>query len=116
MNPINSEIKDSVLLSHILSECQKIVDLTSRISYADFLNDNTYQDALCRRIEIIGEAASNLSDEFVSSHSEIPVRDMKAMRNVLAHQYFRVDIEYVWLTVTNDIPPLYSKIKELLEY
>ena len=110
----NTTISDQVLLTHIFQECRKITELTARITYEDYLNDPTYQDALIRRIEIIGEAAGNLSGEFAETHPEIPVREMKSMRNVLAHQYFRVDIEYVWLTVINDIPPLHQQLAILL--
>ncbi|MCZ0861363.1 DUF86 domain-containing protein [Methanocorpusculum sp. MG] len=108
-----SPVSDKILLCHILQECRKITALTSRITYEEYLGDPTYQDALIRRIEIIGEAAGNLSDEFSRKYPMIPVREMKSMRNVLAHQYFRVDIEYVWLTVINEIPPLLETLNAI---
>ena len=62
-----------------------------------------YQDALIRPLEVIGEAAGNLSPDFVSVHPAIPVSNMKGMRNLLMHQYFRVDLRLVWQSCLQDI-------------
>ena len=72
-----------------------------------------YQDALIRPLEVIGEAAGNLSPDFISSNPEIPVSNMKGMRNLLMHQYFRVDLSLVWQTCTQDIPPIYQHLMSL---
>ena len=113
MNKENFELTDAVLVSHILNECGKITNLVSRISFEELEADVIYQDALTRELEIIGEAAGNLSTDFVKRFPEIPVRDMRAMRNVLAHQYFRVDMEYLWETAVNEIPPLFEALKRI---
>lgn len=113
MNKDKFELTDAVLVSHILNECRKITALVSRISFDELESDVIFQDALTRELEIIGEAAGNLSTEFVKRFPEIPVRDMRAMRNVLAHQYFRVDMEYLWETAVNDIPPLFEELKRI---
>lgn len=101
---------DDVLIQHILKECEKIRDLLEIVSYEEFLEKTMYQDALIRPLEIIGEAAGNLSQEFVSAHPEIPVANMKGMRNLLMHQYFRVDLNLVWQTCTQDIQPVYQSL------
>ena len=72
-----------------------------------------YQDALIRPLEVIGEAAGNLSPDFIASNPEIPVSNMKGMRNLLMHQYFRVDLSLVWQTCTQDIPPIYQHLMSL---
>lgn len=113
MNKDKFEITDTVLVSHILNECKKVMSLVSRISFEELDSDVIYQDALTRELEIIGEAAGNLSADFANRFPEIPVRDMRAMRNVLAHQYFRVDMEYLWETAINDIPPLFEELKRI---
>ena len=113
MNQEKFELTDAVLVSHILNECGKITNLVLRISFEELEVDVIYQDALTRELEIIGEAAGNLSTDFVKRFPEIPVRDMRAMRNVLAHQYFRVDMEYLWETAVNEIPPLFEALKRI---
>ncbi|MDR0981585.1 MAG: DUF86 domain-containing protein [Methanocalculaceae archaeon] len=107
------KLPDTVLLRHILYECEKIHNLASSITYEEFLSSTTYQDAVIRPLEVIGEAAGNLSDEFCRRNPDIPITNMKGIRNLLAHQYFRVDLETVWITATKDIPPVYSKLYEI---
>lgn len=66
-------------------------------------------------MEIIREAAGNLSEEFEKKHSEIPVHDLRSLRNVLVHQYFRVDIEYIWLAATTEIPAVLNNLLSITE-
>ena len=73
------------------------------------------QDALIRRIEIIGEAVKNLPREFRDRYPVIPWGDIAGMRDKLMHHYFGVDSEVVWRTVQDDIPELKKKIKEILK-
>lgn len=115
MTRTKSQLTDKVFLSHILKECSKITELLDHITVDEYLKSDVYQDALCRRIEVIGEAAGNLSDDFAKNHPEIPIRDMKGMRNIVAHQYFRVDIEYVWIVATESIPTLLEQVTKILE-
>ncbi|MDO5844464.1 MAG: DUF86 domain-containing protein [Methanocorpusculum sp.] len=105
---------DRILLSHILVQCDKILKITSRISYTVFLEDTIYQDALIRPLEIIGEAAGQLSEEFKSEHDDIPVSTMKGLRNILVHQYFAVDLRSVWNIAMNDVPILHKQLLEIL--
>ena len=101
------------LYSISFSECEKIRELLSFVSYEMFLEKTMYQDALIRPLEVIGEAAGNLSPDFIASNPEIPVSNMKGMRNLLMHQYFRVDLSLVWQTCTQDIPPIYQHLMSL---
>lgn len=106
---------DKVLISHIIYECEKIVRLTESIDYDTYLHSTTYQDALIRPLEIIGEAAGNLSEEFEKKHSEIPVHDLRSLRNVLVHQYFRVDIEYIWIAAMTEIPAVLTNLLSITD-
>jgi uncharacterized protein with HEPN domain len=65
-------------------------------------------------IQIAGEAANQLSDTMKKNHPEIPWRGIIGMRNVLVHQYFGVDLDEIWDTVSADLPVLKVKIQEIL--
>jgi uncharacterized protein with HEPN domain len=75
------------------------------------------QDAVVRNIEIIGEAVAHISrvaPDFIGQHPELPWAQMRAMRNIVIHQYFAVDLKILWTTVTEDLPRLKQKIDQLL--
>jgi uncharacterized protein with HEPN domain len=67
--------------------------------------------ALVRLIEIIGEAANNISVEKQNQYSEIPWRRMVGMRNRLSHAYFEVDLDIVWQVVIQDLPKILPQIE-----
>lgn len=69
---------------------------------------------MVRQIEIMGEATKRLSDEFRNRHPDIPWRQMAGMRDILIHAYDHVDIEEVWRTATDSIPPLIRQIEQLI--
>jgi uncharacterized protein with HEPN domain len=75
------------------------------------------QDAVVRNIEIIGEAAGNIqkmAPDFIAAHPELPWPQMRAMRNIVIHEYFFVDVNIVWTTVRNHLPHLKRQIGGLL--
>ncbi|MCK4829083.1 DUF86 domain-containing protein, partial [bacterium] len=69
---------------------------------------------LVRLLEVIGEAARGITIEFRSEHSELPWKSMIGMRDRLIHSYFDVNLDVVWETVTNDLPPLIEKLEKIL--
>jgi uncharacterized protein with HEPN domain len=68
--------------------------------------DELFALAMARLLEIIGEAASQVTAEFRAMHPEIPWRAMIGMRNIVIHAYFEVDRDVIWQTLSEDIPPL----------
>ncbi len=77
------------------------------------------QDAVVRNIEIIGEAVSHITRAapgFTDQHSELPWAQVRAMRNVVIHQYFSVDVRILWTTATEDLPRLKQQIDLLLQH
>ncbi len=79
-----------------------------------FREEELIQTWVLHHIQILGEAAAKISDEFQEQHSEIPWFKIVGMRNILVHDYFHIDIDVVWSVVENDLPVLYNQIKDLL--
>jgi len=69
---------------------------------------------MVRHIQVIGEAARSLSDEFQGRHSDTPWRDIVAMRHVLVHEYFGIDLDIVWRVVAVELPEPKRKIEAML--
>jgi len=78
-----------------------------------FLETNMIQAAVIREIEIIGEAAKNLSSKFIETYKNIPWKQIVGMRDKLIHGYFGVDLESVWKTVKEDLQYLRKEIKKI---
>lgn len=70
---------------------------------------------MIHHIEIIGEAARRISRELCANHPEVPWAAIVAMRNVLAHDYFGIDVERVWMAVQRDLPVLRRQVDALLD-
>lgn len=104
----------TVFLQHILTAVECIEDFTVGFSKKDFLNSVKTQDAVIRRLEIIGEAAKSLPTLFLEEHQEVPWREMIRMRDKLIHGYFGVDLDIAWNVVEEDIPVLKREVKKIL--
>ena len=105
---------DRVYLCHIRDALARIVDY-ARDGRAAFLADVKTQDAVIRNLEVVGEAAKNLSDAFKETHPDVPWRLIAGMRDKLIHQYFGVKLELVWDTVAGHVPVLLAKVEALLQ-
>jgi uncharacterized protein with HEPN domain len=79
-----------------------------------FKSDELIQTWILHHIQILGEAAARISDEFQEEHPDIPWFKIIGMRNILVHDYFHIDINAVWSVVENDLPVLYDQINFLL--
>lgn len=82
---------------------------------AEFEKDELIQSWMVHHLQIVGEAAAKLGRDFQEQHSSIPWPQIVAMRNVLVHDYFGVDLEEVWRVVERDLPELKNKLKRLME-
>ena len=102
-------------LSDIRDSAEKILRYVQGMDFDTFSQDQRTIDAVIRNFEIIGEAARHVPDEFKSAHSHISWRETTRMRNRLIHGYFGVNVAIVWDTIVNDLPPLLSSIRELIE-
>jgi len=105
---------DQVYLRHILDAIEAIEGYTAR-SKEVFFQQRLIQDGVIRNLEIIGEAAKNLSPELRDSTADIPWQKIAGLRDVLIHQYFGVDLDVVWLVVENRLPSLKAQVISLLD-
>ena len=107
-------MKDAaVFLQHIRDAIVRIEAYTSHGRQA-FLADTMVQDAVIRNLEVIGEAVKNLPLALRQRHRQIPWRSITALRNVLIHEYFGVDIEIVWRVVDRRLPALKRHVDSML--
>lgn len=106
---------DLIYLQHILDAIKKIEKYIKSVDYNLFTKNDMMIDAVMKELEIIGEAADNLSKEFKKQHPEIPFLDIKGMRNILIHEYFGVNLEIIWKTCKESLPELKELIKPLLK-
>jgi uncharacterized protein with HEPN domain len=102
-------------LRHILVEADYLIERSSGLSYDVFAADETLRRAFVRSLEIIGEAAKHVAEDFRGQHPTVEWRAMAGMRDRLIHDYFGVDFELVWDVVHRRIPDLRGQIATILE-
>jgi uncharacterized protein with HEPN domain len=105
---------DEVYLKHILDEIDFVLSATSGKTLADVQEDGMLQRACSRSIEIIGEAAKNVSSALRKANPRIPWKQLAAMRDKLIHQYFGVNWVIVWDVIENHLPTLRRDIGALV--
>lgn len=98
----------------MLDAAREALAFSSGHSRADLNTNRMLTLALVKCIEIIGEAASNVSEQTRAQHPLIPWQIIRATRNRLIHAYYDVDLDVVWQTVTDDLPPLVSALEAAL--
>ena len=106
--------RDNAYLLDMLLAARKVMQYAQGADFERFEQDEILQDAIMRRIQIIGEAARKVSEAFKEEHPEIPWYEISGMRNRLIHEYFRVIPEKVWEAVEKDIPDLIAALEPLV--
>ena len=104
---------DTESLRDILEALESVQKYASK-GMESFLDDELIQVWVVHHIQVIGEAASHVSAATREKYSQVPWPDIIAMRNVLVHLYFGIDLREIWETVIVDIPVLKSKIESIL--
>lgn len=105
---------DTVFLRHILGAINAIDQYTEGMTFEDFVHHSMAHDDVIRQIEIIGEAARNISEKYRESRPLLPWLKMIGIRNKIIHEYFNLNLSVGWDTIKDDLPHLRSSIEELL--
>lgn len=103
------------MVEHMLDSIEKIGSYVSGLSKEEFMKATQVQDAVIRRLEIIGEAAKMLPRELKDKYGAVRWREIAGMRDVLIHEYFGVDLELVWRVVKRDLVDLEHKVSTILD-
>ncbi len=107
-------LKDDAYLLDILLAARKVLQYAGSMKQEEFDGNELVQDAVMRQLEIMGEAAGRISEEFRKAHPTIPWHKIIGMRNQIIHEYFRINRQVVWDTIHNDLPDLIRLIEPLV--
>ncbi len=107
--------RDDAYLLDMLLASRKALEFTRGMSKEQFFANEVVQQAVMRLIQVIGEAARQVSSAFKEAHPDIPWNDIVGMRHRLVHEYFRINVAEVWLVVERDLPDLIPRLEPLVE-
>ncbi len=102
-------------LEHIMESIKRIEAYIQKTTKDEFQDAVQVQDAVIRRLEIIGEAIKSVPTAFRKRYPDVPWKHIAGLRDVLIHAYFQVDLDLVWKTLTEDIPVLKRNILSILK-
>ena len=105
--------RDQAYLLDIVNAAQIALSYVEDIKQGEFVKNVQLQDAVIRRLEIIGEAARRVSQEVKVANPEVPWLAIIGMRNFMIHEYDNVDLDVIWSTLKRDIPLLLEQIEKL---
>lgn len=106
--------RDREYLLDILEAAKLAIEYIGEKTREEFFSDSQCQDAVIRRLEIIGEAARRISEETRTAYPDLLWSDMVSMRNVMIHEYDDVDLVIVWETIKNDLPQIVDSLEKIL--
>jgi uncharacterized protein with HEPN domain len=107
-------VDDQTRLGHMRDATREAVEMAHSQQRGDLDTDRKLCLSLVHLLEIVGEAANGISPRFRQEHPDLPWKRMTGMRNRLIHGYFDVNLDIVWQTVTEDLPPLMRQLESLL--
>jgi len=98
----------------MLEAINRVTKYIRGMDHDGFVADERTVDAVVRNLEVLGEAATRLSETDKGLQSDLPWEKMRSLRNKVAHEYFGVNASIIWQTATGDLPPLVAPLRNLL--
>jgi uncharacterized protein with HEPN domain len=102
---------DQELLGDIREALRRTASYVAGMAYESFVADTKTQDAVIRNLEILGEAAKNLSAELRANYPSVPWHSIAGTRDRLIHHYFGVNLDIVWRIITVELPQIASQLE-----
>lgn len=109
---MKGRINDQQRLAHMREAMLEILSYTKGIDFTAFKENSMLRFATVKQIEIIGEAAKNVSEQTRQQYPDVAWKQITALRNLLTHEYFGIDAQLVWQIVQTDIPDLKHKLEQ----
>ena len=106
-------LRDFVYVGHMLDMARKAIGKTAGVTREAYDRDENLRLALTHLVQVIGEAARQVSRSFSDEHPEIPWTDIIGMRHKVVHDYLGVDEDIVWQVATDDLPKLIPTLERL---
>ncbi|MBO7480711.1 MAG: DUF86 domain-containing protein [Bacteroidales bacterium] len=107
-------IRDKGRLEHILAAIDNVFEFTEGVTYEDLIDNKLVYQATVHNVQIIGEAAYKLTQEFKDSHPELCWKDIITMRHILVHDYYTIEPTILWNVIHEDLPPFRVQICKYL--
>jgi len=104
---------DAIRVRHMIDAAREALFFAKDKNRQNLSSDRMLTLSLIKSIEIIGEAASTVTEETRNQYPDIPWRDIVGMRNRLIHVYFDIDLDRVWDTITDDLPGLIAQLEKI---
>ncbi|MBL7070711.1 MAG: DUF86 domain-containing protein [Candidatus Omnitrophica bacterium] len=102
-------------IDDILEALRRIEEYTDRLSLEKLKTNNLVIDGVVRNLEIIGEAAKNIPTSIKEKYSEIEWKKIAGLRNILAHEYFGIDVDILWDIIENKLPIFKKHVSRILK-
>jgi uncharacterized protein with HEPN domain len=102
-------------IKHIHDECSYLLRLFNENSFEDITSNRTLAYAICRSLEIVGEATKNVPEELRIKYPLVEWRKMAGIRDKIIHDYFGIDYDIIWKTIETKIPSLKEWLEIIIE-
>ncbi len=107
--------KEKLYINDIQESLEKIARYTKGLSFEDFSKNEVLIDAIVARFIVIGEAASHLTENTRHQFPDIPWRKIIGLRNLVVHEYFKIDLPILWKIISVDLPTTKAQLDSIIE-
>lgn len=108
-----SDLTTAILLDDMLQATERSLGYVDGYTFEAFVVDSRTFDAVLRNLEVLGEAAAQVPEDFRKAHPEVPWRQIVGLQNVVINPYYAVDPEVIWTIVTKQLPPLLPVLRAM---